>query len=320
MDYLWLVITVLSLIAGAGLLVALTILRRLSGQRHPPIEVVVAGMVAIGVAAFLGVYLRVLDVPRSVIPYRIVNSAAWGFAVYACLAFLLHRAARAGGAGIHRVIAALAGILTWGAAYLVVHAPITNQVFQAVAILVLELLVGGLAIITAVAALRRAGAVKSVPWRIVQRGTGIALLILVPANLVEFLVAMILRLRGHTAPDGFLFSLGYGIACAVLAFALIRALRIRSLAETRAEAGAPGSASRRSVPESMVRVLGITPRERDIIEKLLEGRTDREIGELLFISPRTVDTHLRNVFRKCEVTSRLQLSHRVAEYRERVES
>ena len=309
MDYLWLVITVLSLIAGVGLLIALTILRRISGHSHPPVELVVAGLVAIGVAAFFGVYLRVLEIPRSVIPYRVVNSAAWGFVVYGCLAFLLYRTSG-------RAIPITAGVLTWGAAYLVVHAPITNQVFQAVTILVLELLVGGLAIITAVAALRRAGAVKSVPWRIVQRGAGIALLILVPANLAEFLVAMVLRLRGHAAPDGFLFSLGYGIACAVLAFALIRALRIRGPAETRMATGAPGS----SVPESMVRVLGITPREREIIEKLMEGRTDREIGELLFISPRTVDTHLRSVFRKCAVTSRLQLSHCVAEYRERVES
>lgn len=306
MDYLWLVITVLSLIAGAGLLVALTILRRLSGHRHPPIEVVVAGMVAIGVAAFLGVYLRVLGVPRTVIPYRIVNSAAWGFVVYACLVFLLYRP------GVRRIAPLVAGVITWGTAFLVVHAPIADRVFQAAAILVLELLVGGLAIITAIAALRRAGAVQSAPWRIVQRGTGTAVLVLVPANLVEFLVAMILRLRGHAVPDGFLFSLGYGIACAVLAVALIRALKIRSLAEA--------DAPRVSVPESMVRVLGITPRERDIIEKLLEGRTDREIGELLFISPRTVDTHLRNVFRKCEVSSRLQLSHRVAEYRETVES
>lgn len=276
-------------------------------------------MVAIGVAAFLGVYLRVLDIPRSVIPYRAANSAAWGFAVYACLTFLLHRGGGPGAGADPRVshdarraIPVAAGLLTWGAAYLVVHAPIANQLFQAVAILVLELLVGGLAIITAVVAIRRAGAVRSIPWRIVQRGTGIALLILVPANLLEFVVAMVLRLRGHAVPDGFLFSFGYGIACAVLAFALIRALKIRNLTEA--------DAPRAVVPESMVRVLGITPRERDIIEKLLEGRTDREIGELLFISPRTVDTHLRNVFRKCEVTSRLQLSHRVAEYRETVES
>lgn len=306
MDYLWLVITVLSLIAGAGLLVALTILRRLSGHNHPPVELVIAGMVSIGVAAFFGVYLRVLDVPRSVIPYRVINSAAWGFAVYGCLAFLLYRPARGGGSG--RAVAA--GIIMWGTAYLVVHAPVENQLFQAGVILVLELLVGGLAIVTAVTALRRAEAVKSAPWRIVQRGTGIALLILVPANLGEFLVAMVLRLRGYVAPDGFLFSLGYGIACAVLAVALVRALRIREPAETR---GGP-------VPESMVRVVGITPREREIIEKLLEGRTDREIGELLFISPRTVDTHLRNIFRKCGVTSRLQLSHYVAEFREKAES
>lgn len=302
MDYLWLVITVLSLVAGGGLLLALIILRRLSGDRHPPVEVVVAGMVAIGVAAFLGVYLRILGIPRTVLPFRIVNSAAWGFAVYACLAFLLHRT--------RRPFPLIGGLLIWGAAFLFVHAPMDNVLLQAVAVLVLELLVGGLAVATGVLALRRAGTVKSVPWRIVQRGTGVALLVLVPANLVEFLVAMVLRLQGRATPDGFLFSLGYGVACAIIALALIRALRIGSPAGE--------DAPQYTVPESMVRILGITPREREIIEKLLAGHTDREIGELLFISPRTVDTHLRSIFRKCAVGSRLQLSQRVTEYREQL--
>ncbi len=338
MDYLWLIITVLSLVAGVGLLLAILVLRRLSGPRHPPVEVVVAGMVAIGLAAFLGVFLRVLNIPRSVVPYRVLNSAAWGFVVYACLSFLLHNPGDTGSptqpgrktrgeptqAGFFRInragIATIAGLTMWGAAFLVVHAPAANLVVQETAILVLELLVGGLAIVTAIAALRRAGRVQSVPWRLVQRGTGVALLVLVPANLIEFLVTMGLRLRGYTVPDGFLFSLGYGIACTVLAVALLRALRIRGLADTGAGGAHRYDAPRSSVPESMVRVLGITPRERDIIEKLLEGRTDREIGELLFISPRTVDTHLRNIFRKCAVTSRLQLSHRVAEYRSTVDS
>lgn len=41
---------------------------------------------------------------------------------------------------------------------------------------------------------------------------------------------------------------------------------------------------------------GLTPRERQVLELVAEGRTSKEIGEVLHISRRTVDvyrTHLR---------------------------
>jgi DNA-binding NarL/FixJ family response regulator len=42
----------------------------------------------------------------------------------------------------------------------------------------------------------------------------------------------------------------------------------------------------------------LTPREREIVDALREGLTNREIAERLMIRQMTVKTHLRAVFRK----------------------
>lgn len=51
-----------------------------------------------------------------------------------------------------------------------------------------------------------------------------------------------------------------------------------------------------------------TPREREIGRLVARGLTDREIARWLHISPRTVDRHLRNVFRKLGVSNRAALA------------
>lgn len=49
---------------------------------------------------------------------------------------------------------------------------------------------------------------------------------------------------------------------------------------------------------------GLTTREREILELLVEERTQKEIAQLLALSPHTVDTHLRNIYAKLQVHSR----------------
>lgn len=51
----------------------------------------------------------------------------------------------------------------------------------------------------------------------------------------------------------------------------------------------------------------LTGREREIVRLVTAGLTDREVAVRLHISPRTVDTHLRNVFKKLGVPSRTGL-------------
>jgi DNA-binding CsgD family transcriptional regulator/tetratricopeptide (TPR) repeat protein len=50
--------------------------------------------------------------------------------------------------------------------------------------------------------------------------------------------------------------------------------------------------------------LGLTQRERDVLALLAEGRTDRQIAEALFISPRTVAMHVSNILTKLGVPNR----------------
>ncbi|MDC7226778.1 MAG: helix-turn-helix transcriptional regulator [Spirochaetales bacterium] len=51
----------------------------------------------------------------------------------------------------------------------------------------------------------------------------------------------------------------------------------------------------------------ISEREGEIVRLLIEGRSNNEISESLFISQNTVKTHVRNIYRKAGVSNRLQL-------------
>lgn len=53
----------------------------------------------------------------------------------------------------------------------------------------------------------------------------------------------------------------------------------------------------------------LTPTELGVVSLVAEGLGNRDIGARLFISPRTVQTHLTHVYNKLGLTSRIQLVH-----------
>ena len=58
----------------------------------------------------------------------------------------------------------------------------------------------------------------------------------------------------------------------------------------------------------------MTPAERDVIKLVRQGLSNKDIATRLFISPRTVATHLTHVYTKLGLTSRVQLAQEAARH------
>ncbi|WP_345055267.1 response regulator transcription factor, partial [Streptomyces rameus] len=66
-------------------------------------------------------------------------------------------------------------------------------------------------------------------------------------------------------------------------------------------AGTPGQSP---APADPAAALGLTGRERDVLGLVAAGRTNRQIAEELFISPKTASVHVSNILGKLGVSGR----------------
>jgi DNA-binding CsgD family transcriptional regulator len=60
--------------------------------------------------------------------------------------------------------------------------------------------------------------------------------------------------------------------------------------------------------------VSLTKGELCVAELVAEGMTNRQVAEKLCVSPHTVDFHLRQVFRKLDITNRVHLTRIVVEH------
>jgi DNA-binding CsgD family transcriptional regulator len=82
---------------------------------------------------------------------------------------------------------------------------------------------------------------------------------------------------------------------------------IRTLNEHGVRARRPWLGGRRSYGSQL------SPRELDVVRLLVDGRTNRQIAEVLFLSPKTVACHVNSGMRKLGVSSRAALAARALE-------
>jgi len=73
----------------------------------------------------------------------------------------------------------------------------------------------------------------------------------------------------------------------------------------RTELRASGETARKRDPSTIAQ---LTPQELQVARFVASGLSNKEVAVQLFLSPRTIDAHLRNVFAKLGLTSRTQLA------------
>ncbi len=60
----------------------------------------------------------------------------------------------------------------------------------------------------------------------------------------------------------------------------------------------------------MTDTVRLTKRELEILSLIVEGHSSKQVADQLFVSKRTVDFHLDNIYEKLQVTNRMQAMQR----------
>ncbi len=68
-------------------------------------------------------------------------------------------------------------------------------------------------------------------------------------------------------------------------------------------------------PRRLVRtgIESLTPSERRVAQMAADGQTNREIAQALFVTPKTIEMHLSNAYRKLDIQSRSQIARAIGD-------
>jgi ATP/maltotriose-dependent transcriptional regulator MalT len=93
-------------------------------------------------------------------------------------------------------------------------------------------------------------------------------------------------------------------ACGALRYRAVAERELRSLGHRVHRRTRPGQGDGGGVAS-------LTGREMQVARLIVDRRTNPEIADALFLSPKTVETHIRNIFRKLQVSSRVEVARAV---------
>ena len=89
-----------------------------------------------------------------------------------------------------------------------------------------------------------------------------------------------------------------------LAYAILPVKRVRAGKNSR-PAG-ENSLSEEEQLQRLSKVCGLSERESEIAKLIFEGKNNKEMAELLYLSPNTVKVHASNLYRKLGASNRVQ--------------
>ena len=64
-----------------------------------------------------------------------------------------------------------------------------------------------------------------------------------------------------------------------------------------------------SIKNNFFAVNDLSKREEEVSRLLIKGETNSDIGQKLFISVNTVKSHIKSIYKKLNVSNRIQLIH-----------
>ena len=80
----------------------------------------------------------------------------------------------------------------------------------------------------------------------------------------------------------------------------------RTAAEPEDAGGAPSPASPSALVEPDAKMLGVTPRQKEVLDLLANGKPNKEIAAILGLTPGTVKMHTSRIFKLLKVSNRTE--------------